>query len=185
MGFMLRIGLCLFFIFSFIGLTGCATNASVEKMAYHHQGSKQPSDKTLLNGIAVNQVSGGHETNPLWTSQINNENFKQALVKSLQQANLYNHSTKPRYVLEANLMRLDQPLVGFDMTASCQVDYTLRDVKQNKIVYKDAILASYTAKLGEAFLGMERLKKATEGAAKANIQKLIEVLYQKRINKTE
>ena len=82
-------------------------------------------------------------------------------------------------------MRLDQPLVGFDMTASCQVDYTLRDVKQNKIVYKDAILASYTAKLGEAFLGMERLKKATEGAAKANIQKLIEILYQKRINKTE
>lgn len=182
---MLRIGLYLCCVFSFIGLTGCATNASVEKMAYHHQGSKQPSDKALLNGIAVAGVSGGRETNPLWTTQINNENFKQALVKSLQQANLYSSSTKPRYVLEANLMMLDQPFMGTNMTASCQVGYTLREVKQNKMVYKNTILASYTAKFNEAFLAMERLKKATEGAAKANIQKLIEALYQTRINKTE
>ncbi|MDF2867757.1 MAG: hypothetical protein K0S11_1227 [Gammaproteobacteria bacterium] len=175
---MLRIGLYLLGILSFIGLTGCATNASVDQMAYHYQGNKQPSNKTLLNGIAVSQVTGGHETNPLWTSQINNENFKQALVRSLQQASLYNDSTKPKYVLSANLMMLDQPIAGFDMTASCQVHYTLRDVKKDKIVYRDDILASYTAKGGDAFLGMERLKKATEGAAKANIRKLIETLYQ-------
>lgn len=175
---MLRFCFYLMCVFTFVGLSGCATNAAVDQMAYHYQGSKQPKNKTLVNGITVMQVTGGHETNPLWTSQISNENFKQALVKSLQQAHLYNNSSEPRYILKANLMMLEQPVFGFDMTASCQVHYTLKDVAKDEIVYKDDILASYTATMKDAFLGPERLRKATEGAAKANIQKLIEKLYQ-------
>jgi hypothetical protein len=171
---------CLYVVlfFSFLGLMGCATNASVDQMVYYKQDNKSPKNKFLMHSVSVKQVTGGQETNPLWTSKINNENFRQALVKSLQQANLYNSSIQPRYALNAELKMLDQPIAGFDMTASCQVHYTLHDIKQDKIIYDEDILASYTARMGDAFIGTERLKKATEGAAKANIQKLIEALYQ-------
>ncbi len=39
-----------------------------------------------------------------------------------------------------------------------------------KLVWSDTIKSSYTAKVGEAFVVVERLKKANEGAARVNIR---------------
>ena len=39
---------------------------------------------TLSRAIAVQTVGGGRETNPMWTSQVGNAEFQDALTKSLQ-----------------------------------------------------------------------------------------------------
>jgi len=169
--------LYLLILVSLIGLSGCASNASVAQMAYKQQIATNPHNLNLVKAITVRNVSGGHETNPLWTPQISNENFKQALVNSLQQANLYSETSSPRYVLTAELLMLDQPMLGIDITTSCQVRYSLLDTKRDKTIYQDTILTSHTTTMGEALVAVERFKKAVEGAAKANIQKLLQALY--------
>ena len=158
-------------------LTGCASNASSELMTYSYKGSQKPANVELVKNINVSQVVGGHETNPLWASKINNENFKVALEQSLKNANLYNEVNKGNFQLNANLVKLEQPLLGFNLTVTCQVHYKLQNVKSNSIIYDKDITTSYTAKLSDSFVAIERLKMANEGAARANIQKLIDDLY--------
>src|ERR1700733_10239556 len=92
-------------------LSGCASNASVNQMVYESKANEKPQKLALVNNISVSEVTGGRETNPLWTSQINDENFKKALEESLQKANLYHVVNGEKYQLKANLLKLEQPFL--------------------------------------------------------------------------
>lgn len=163
---------------AFIALTGCAQNSRVDEMVYNSGVVMQkPKNPSLSHNIAVNNIRGGHETNPLWTSQINNANFKEALKKSLQHANLYHDFSGSKYSLDAKLVKLKQPLIGLNLTVTCRVHYNIKDIKANTSIYDKDIETSYTAKISDAFVATIRLKIANEGAARENIQKLIEDLY--------
>ena len=48
--------------------------------------------------------------------------------------------------------------------------------------FNETLSTPYTAKFGDSIIAVERLKLATEGAARANITKLIEKLYELKIN---
>jgi hypothetical protein len=64
-------------------LTGCATPASHTAMTVNKE-DIQLKQSTLLKGqMNVSRVAGGKETNPLWTSQVDNQGFKTALEQSL------------------------------------------------------------------------------------------------------
>lgn len=158
-------------------LSGCATAASPNQMAFNYSGNQKPQSLALTNGITVNQVTGGHETNPLWTSQISHEDFKSALEQSLQSAGLYNQFANGNYILNADLVKLHQPFAGFNLTVTCEAHYVLQNAKTNKEIYNKDIVTSYTAKVSSSFLAVKRLELANEGAARANIQQLIEDLY--------
>ena len=159
-------------------LAGCATNAGTDKMVPHYAMTQPPKNKELKRGITVGQVTGGHETNPLWMSKINNENFKSALVQSLQEANLYHLLDGAKYNLEATLIRLHQPFIGFNYTVVCEINYLLKNIANSKTIYNKNITTSYTAKFSDSPIAIVRLKKANEGAAKANIKQLVDDLYQ-------
>lgn len=175
---MIKKYLFLITILSSLLLAGCATNAGINQMSVHAQTTKKPNNTTLIKNITVAEITGGRESNPLWTSQINNENFKAALVQSLQASNLYNELASSKYALSANLIKLKQPLVGFDMTVSCEVHYTLQNIKNKRSLYDKNIASTYTATISDAFIGVERLKMANEGAARENIKMLLADLYQ-------
>lgn len=178
---MLKKNVFLLMLLALVSLAGCATNAGVSQMTADAEGlPAKPKNSQFVHNIGVQQVSGGHETNPLWTSQINNENFKQALKISLINANLYNKFSgeNSKYMLNAQLIKLEQPLIGLDFTVNCEVHYDLKDVKTNKVIFNKNIASSYTATVSDAFVAGERLKLANEGAARTNIKKLIEDLYQ-------
>lgn len=130
---------------------------------------------SLRKSIAVVEVSGGKETNPLWTSQVDDAAFKEALEQSLTLHAMI-AETSPRYKLEAKLLELDQPFGGFNMTVGSRVFYRLADAVSNERVYETEIDCEYTAELSDAFLGYERLKLANEGAIKKNIALFIEAL---------
>jgi outer membrane murein-binding lipoprotein Lpp len=168
-------------LLSTIHLTGCASNASVDQMAYNYHGNSKPKSAALVKSVGVSQIAGGHETNPLWTSQINNANFKAALEQSLKSANLYNLTNNEKYRLNANLLKLDQPYFGLNYTVKCQVHYTLQDIKTNKFIYDKNISSSYTAKVSDSFYAVKRLEMANEGAARENIAELINDLYRLKI----
>lgn len=160
-----------------LSLGACATSAQTQDMVYSHASSAKPKNSTLLHNVAIADVTGGEATNPMWKSKISNENFNSALQQSLQQSKLYHDLKGSRYNLSVTLMELSQPSMGFDFTVRCQVRYQLLDTKTNKYIFRKDVSSFYTADMSSSLVGATRLRLATEGAAKANIQQLIDGLY--------
>ena len=122
------------------------------------------------------QVSGGSPDNPL-LANISDEKFKQALETSLVNSGLFRSKGSGGYELGAFITSIRQPIVGLSMTVHMEVSYNLR--KGGAVVWSKNIKSSYTAPMGDAFVGAVRLRKATEGASRENITLLIRALDEK------
>lgn len=153
-------------------LAGCATPAAVSNMSVY--ATQRTAPAALKNAIAVADVDGGRETNPLWVSQVSSESFRSALEDSLANAGVFERAlSASKYRLTASLNQLEQPAFGFDMTVTSSVKYTLVDTKTGKDVYSRLIRAPFTAGFSDSPLGSTRVRIATEGSIKKNIELLI------------
>jgi hypothetical protein len=139
--------------------------------------SQYSPDHFLTGKVSVGSVIGGQDTNPLWTSEIDNVEFEGALRNSLETAYLLNSHAMAAYVLDAELIEIDQPMFGFTFTVESKIRYTLRDKSSSQTVMEQVITASGTATTGDAFAGVKRLRIATERSAQENIKKMISALY--------
>ena len=153
-------------------LGGCATPAQSTAMVAMPTGSiSKHAEVVSLN------VTGGSETSAAGASQISNADFASALGQSIQQSGLFAKiglAGQPSdYHLEVSIVKLQQPLMGFSMTATIETNWTLTHQSDHAVVWRKAITTSHTAKAGEAFVGTTRLRLATEGAARDNIQDAI------------
>ncbi|MGK0524144.1 MAG: hypothetical protein ACI92N_001783 [Pseudomonadales bacterium] len=163
-------------------LTGCASGAKMGNMVY--EGPVKAYDTALENNVTVTNVSGGKETNPAWTSEIDNDAFAGALKQSLQKQGLLSGSG--RYQLEALLLEVDQPMFGLDFKVTTHVRYILTDSDNNgTVVLNKTVVAPYTATIGDAFAAIKRLRLANEGSGKANIQGLLNKLNELQIQSGE
>lgn len=162
-------------LFTSLFLFGCASSAKMHNMAYMGLATENKNfDSSLNKSINVKESVGGKETNPAWTSEISNKEFTGAVKLSLSSRGLY--SEKGRYKLGIHMIEVDQPMLGFDMTVTTHTRYTLVDSETGKVVFEETVIAPYTATIGDAFIGSERLKLANEGSGKENIKKMIEKL---------
>lgn len=164
-------------IVSTLILVGCATPARVDQMV-----AKPVASATQLsflrNSISVGMVAGGEETNPLWVSNVSSPDFSRALDDSLRGAGLLaTNRESSKYLLSAHLNALQQPMLGIDMTVTATINYSLTDKSTGAETHKTTVVTPYTAKFGDALIGMERLKMANEGAIRQNLTQLIETLY--------
>lgn len=155
-----------------IVLAGCAQPAQKAAMI---PGSIAPITGSAKYHASVSEVTGfgGEETNPIWTSEISKEDFQAALETSLRQAGIFSESG--RYTLRADILSVEQPLVGIDLKVTMTVRYNLID-SAGRIRFDKTLKSKYTADFSEAFVAIERLQKANEGAARANIQLLLKAL---------
>lgn len=148
-------------------LTGCASPAQPAAMIAHNV----PHVTTSHDAVSV-VVTGGHKTDPMWTSQVSSEDFQIALIESLHKSNLFRSvgASGCPYVLKVRLEVLDQPMFGFDCTVNMRSDWTLARSSDDSIIWEDKILSTYTATVHDAFVGITRLRLANEGAARQNIE---------------
>jgi hypothetical protein len=167
-------------------LAGCASPASQVGMTT----SEPPVSSSLnipneLKGqLAVRDVIGGKETNPLWLSSISSADFQSALEASLRNFGL--GPTAPqtgRYQVAAALKSVDQPLIGLNLTVIATVHYDLIERSTNKSAWATTITRSHTAQFSESLFAVQRLRFANEGAARANIEAFIEELLKSGIGK--
>lgn len=159
------------------GLLGaCAAGANTGAMIVPVSQETLISEQSpLRSNVSIADVSGGKETNPLWTSEVSNAAFLDALKQSLSVHTLLG-SNDAKYRLAAKLVQLKQPFAGFNMTVTAKVQYTLTEVASGKTILDRLIETPYQAKMGDAFLGSKRLQIANEGAVGSNIQALIQAL---------
>lgn len=131
----------------------------------------------LREAVAIKDVTGGKETNPMWISNISSSDFEQSLERSLKNVGFLSPNRQgSRYTLTAHLLRIDQPMFGASMTVTATVQYSLVERQTGKEILARTVSSPYTAEWNAAFLGSERLRLANEGAARANIQQLIQAL---------
>lgn len=162
-------------------LTGCASSAQIPGMTVTDtQARANTYDAQLQNNIQLSEVNGGEKTNPLWTSEINGQDFRAALQQSLDNADLLGNASAP-YALRANLLGVEQPLFGLDFEVTSQVEYTLIEASSGKVVFREVVRTPFTAGVGDSFIAVKRLRLANEGSARENINALLKRLSDLKI----
>src|SRR5205085_9204225 len=104
-------------------LAACAAPADPTAMVPSNASVRHTFNRSV--GVSV---AGGRETNPMWTSQVSSQDFRQALEASLQRYGVFSRVIRNAgadYQLSVTLLRLKQPLVGFDMTVTAEVMWRL------------------------------------------------------------
>lgn len=156
---------------SLLGVAACASPSRPEMMVLPTTtGLTAASGDLGYRSVTTVNVSGGEVTNPLWTAQVSNSDLKTALEQSLEAAG-YMGSDGPAMVVTANMIELNQPLAGLDMTVTSRIQYQV--TSDGRLVFNDTVAASGTATVGEAFVAVERLRHANEKSIKENIKQFL------------
>lgn len=168
-------------VFSLSFLVGCAAPANYSQMTVgineFNRTFPKPNPK-MANNVALQQLTGGKQTNPLWTSQVDNEGFSKALGDSLANAGYLSvNQTPARFQLTVAFKELKQPFAGLDLKVICKAHYSLYDTKNQKLVFDKTLTTPYTATFSSALLAGERLKLANEGAVKENIKHFLQEIH--------
>ena len=154
---------------------GCAQPAQMSAMiAPVTSQTILPENSPLRNNVAVHIVTGGKETSPMWMSQVSTDDFQEALKLSLRQHTILGAFDAPLRI-EANLIDLDQPIMGFDMTVTAHARYIVR-TEDGETAFDRTFVSPFTADFSSNFLGAERLRLANEGAVKKSIAEFISAL---------
>jgi hypothetical protein len=163
-------------------ISGCATPARVDQMIVSGQPAQRVAETPLRGNVAVRDVTGGQETNPMWKSNVSSSEFALAIEGSLRAAGMLAPNRQAgRFMLTAHLQGLEQPVLGIDMTVTASVNYSMVERATGKEVFQKTLATPYTAKFSDAFAGVERLKLANEGAIRTNISQLIDELSRLKI----
>ncbi len=175
-----NLSICVLLVFvAFI--SGCAAPARVANMTVEGQPSQRIAETPLRNNLAIRDVTGGKETNPMWKSNIGSLEFEQALEGSLRAVGLLAPRQAGLYMLTAHLEKVDQPYIGVSMTVTAWVRYMVTERATGKEVFDKTLVVPYTASFTDSLYGVERLRLAHEGAVRANITQLIDDLFRLNI----
>ncbi|MEW5771269.1 MAG: hypothetical protein AB1831_13010 [Pseudomonadota bacterium] len=158
-------------------LSGCASPARVDSMTVAGKPEQRIAASPLRDNLAIKDVTGGKETNPMWKSNIGSPEFEAALESSLRAVGLLAPRQGGRYTLTAHMENVDQPFIGLSMTVTASVRYMVVERSTGKEIFNKVISVPYTASVSDAFLGVERLRLANEGAIRENISGLIDELF--------
>jgi hypothetical protein len=161
-------------VFVSVFLTSCASGATIEGMTV----KDYKTEKKVGDRIFIKSVTGGKKTNPLLSSKISNENFEEAFKKSVVESEVFSKidsiTNDDSWVLEINLISVDQPFFGATFTVKTNIEYKL--YHKNKLLFSKNIKQSGSAKMSDALLGVKRLRLANEVSAKNNIKELLQSL---------
>jgi hypothetical protein len=130
-------------------------------------------------GRSVNAVVSGGGARSKVLANISDEDFKQALESSLVKSGMFTSMGSGGYQIEAFITSVQQPLMGVSMRVNMEVSYAMR--RNGAVIWRKSIKSTYSAPMGEAFVGAVRVRKATEGAARENIATLIHSLDEKQL----
>lgn len=157
-------------------LGGCASPAGTKAMVSDsaHVVHKHPYSVSV-------RTAGGRETSSIGTTQISDEAFANALTESISATRVFSSVVQGNdadYLLSVAVVEVEQPMFGFDLRVNLEAGWSLTELKSGKVVWKNSIKSTYAAGVGDAFVAVERLRLATEGAARENIRQGLQELSQ-------
>ncbi len=137
--------------------------------------SDQRAVRPVAESVSV-AVDGGQETSSMGKSQISSDDFSAAITQSILDNGVFSQvlpGNEGQYRLNAVIVTLEQPTIGFSFTVNMEAAWRLIERASGKVVWEQVINSTATATTGDAFAAVTRLRLATEGAAKANIEQAV------------
>ena len=158
-----------------LALGACSQPSRAPQMTVHNVMTPAlAADADLAENFAVGEVSGGRETDPLWTPQVSDGELREALERSLEHNGMRAAQADfARYVVSARIVEFQRPALGLAMRVSPLVAYRVVDRADKDVIYGEELRTSYTVAFGESVLGAERLRLANEGAIRENIREFL------------
>lgn len=166
----------LIIVFVTVTLFGCASPATQQAMLVDRSDITTKISLNLKDSIYVQNIGGGKDTNPLWTSQVDSKTYKSALENSLTAVGYRSYDKNAKYKVDAVLQELDQPLFGLTFDVKSTVAYAITTPDGLKNI---PITAIGTATPSDAFIGIERLRIANERSIKENIKSFINAMTER------
>jgi len=153
-------------------VAACAQPSRVSQMTIQNVIAPTVAEnQELVGAMVVADVSGGKATSPLWTSQVDNPQFKEALERSLEFNGLLASDEKDsKLSVTAALIKLEQPLMGFSLTVVPEVQYRVIERATQTEIMRETLVTPYTAEFGSSLIAVERLRLANEGAIRESIK---------------
>lgn len=106
------------------------------------------------------------------SSNIANADLKAAIESSITQSALFKSVLQEKggdYELTVTVTQLSKPLFGASFTVTMEAGWVLVRASDKSIVLRQVVKSQHTATMGDALVGVERLRLAVEGAARSNI----------------
>ena len=157
----------------FLFTVGCAAKAS--RMV--------PKNFEVVNKhsytVGVNESTGGIDAKPLWTSQISNIAYTEALSNALAKSGVFQAVIKgggadypggANYILDVTILEYDQPWHGANIIIGINTKWELTDAKTHESVWSNTFKTAYRAAWIESVFDGERIEKAHEAAVRTNIK---------------
>src|SRR5262249_37334318 len=104
--------------------------------------------------------------------KVSDDMLKKALADSISKSQVFSKVVEGaggRYLLTVSIASLEQPLMGMSMTVNMETGWTLKRADTGATVCQEMVKTTHTATPSDAFVGVERLRLATEGCVRNNI----------------
>ena len=117
-------------------------------------------------------VENGREFNAMKLPKLSNEALGGAVRNAIKECKLFSEilPNGGRYALDLYVVNVSQPYAGSDMTAGVEIAWCLKDYQTGRVVWKESIQTEKTVLKAKAYAAIERIRLATELAAKENIK---------------
>lgn len=169
-----------FFIVASIALLlgGCVSPIPASQMTPDISIYQQiESNPKLEKKIKIGRVEVNKNASSRNDANINAVEFQNALTNSLLTANyLIRGGNEESYILDAEIVAIKQPFMGFNLSVDTEIKYDLHDKGTGRSIYDDTLKLSGETRFSEAFDGILRLRMATAKAMSENITHLLRVL---------
>jgi len=152
------------------GLAGCAAPAGPQAMVVQSPAATAP--RQHPSSVSVT-VLGGAETGALDSSNIGNADLQNAIEASIRESRLFRevlHGRGGLYELAVSVIQLNKPTFGTTFTVELEAGWSLTRGSDRTVLWRKVVKSSGTSTMGEAFVGVTRLRLAVEAAARSNIQ---------------
>ena len=151
------------------GLGACATPQAMTV----DTGAVVTANPKYRNAIAVRSVTGGQVMNALTVMGVANEPFKAALEGSLAANGYLVQSGSPKFHVDAQILNLDQPLIGLDLDVTADVSYK---VSGPGVDATYPIKTTARASFSDSPIAADRMRVANERAMQQNIKQFLQSL---------
>jgi len=132
-----------------------------------------------LRTVSLNESTGGIDPRPLWTSDISNAAFTEALSRALAESGVFQTVIKgggvdaeggADYILDVAILHYDRPWHGANITIGMETTWQLTDARTLTPVWINTFKTTHRTPWGKSVFDGERIEQAHEAAVRTNIK---------------